>query len=1275
MFTVHLFGPLTIKKDGTALVIASQPGRDLLAYLLYHSTVEHARAQLCDVFWPDLDEAAARRRLSSALWTVTQAVGDRLITRNQDHLGIDYAQVEGVDVRTFEDALDHAAQQANDREALSYLQQAMICYRAPLLVDDYRDWVIAEQERLRERYLQALQRLIAAYKAVHDFEQAVQCALTLIQADPLREDAYQEAIRLYHVLGRPHEAQRIFAQLTSTLRTEVDAEPTAQTTSLLARASALSLPEAQTSPFEQDLPLVGRSYERRTLLEHLERAAQGQGGVLFISSEPGVGKSRLLDALAEDASWRGALVLRGYAQDATRDEPYGPLIDALQAGLSPLRAQQAATLLDKLWLSVAAILLPDLAAWLPGIAPLPPMKTDQERIRLMEGLVRLILALGEVNPLLLILEDLHWADEATLDVLAYLSQRLAASRVLLAASFRPADARNRAAVWAGLEAVDRAGVLARLSLSPLSVDETAELVQRTLRLKQPAMLFATRIHDKTGGNPLFVLETLHTLYAEGLLVRDASGAWTTPFDTDTVDYAELPLLPAVEGTILRRLARLDDIARRLLDAASVAGTEISLPMLSDIAEVSGLDLLLALGALVQQGLLYETATAYRFSHDVVRETVYVALAGDERRMLHRRTADFMAGEHSAHAAELAYHRERAGLRRLAVQSYSEAGEHAATVHAYRQSLAHFDRAEALLAEDGVSLPVRLLFAREQVLDVLGERERQRADLDQLAHRMANLAPDMMAGNLAEQIKLELRYGQMLATLGDYPASQARLHRALALARAKDDTEAEARILAALGEILYWSGDNLAALPVLEQAIALSRKVAALTIEAEAESSLSASLSNLARYVEALAAAERATARYRTLGDRVGEADVQSAIGAILSEQGDVAGAERGYAEALAIHREVGYRYGEARTLINWGVVTYMQGQAGRALELFEQASQIAQQIDSQRAWSFAETSIAAVISTYVGNLPHGRKAIDAVIELQRDQGNQPLLAQALSILAQFDYLAGDLNAALMHLDEGLAALDDSAEMPFLLAQIHQARALANRRLGNHTEAMAEIEIALAFHASFDFADLVSSFLATKAQILRQQDRFDEAAVVIHAAVEALTDGVPQSYLVHFEHFCILQAQGQMTDALAALTKAHRSLTQMLETLGQEHQAISRTQIPAHVAILAAWAAQQATHSTVTLPRAGAALGRPLRKDEQISITWTVETPDDRAIASKSKRRRHQIVRLLHEAQMQGAVPAYRHLAEALGVSERTVLRDMAALEGEVQDLPPTRGAA
>ncbi|MEZ4639227.1 MAG: AAA family ATPase [Caldilineaceae bacterium] len=1215
--------------------------------------------RLCDVFWPELDEATARRRLSYALWTVTQAVGADLIRRDGDRLSLDYAQVDTVDVHAFEGAL---AQEGS----VSALHAAVDLYTAPLLADDYSDWVIAEQERLRERYLAALQRLVAAYKAAQEYDAAFQTALTLIQADPLREDAYQEAMRLCHILGRPHEAERLYTQLASTLRAELDATPTEQTTSLRQTGSVVLPQKTQKAPFEQAPPLIGRTAERHTLLDQLGRAVQGYGGVVFVAGEPGVGKSRLLTALAEDASWRGVVVMQGRAQELTADAPYGLLLATLQDGLSPLRAQQAATLLDRLWLSAAATVLPALADWTQGVSTLPAMKPDQERIRLMEGLVRLILALAEANPLLLILDDLHWADAATLDVLIYLAQRLRAARVLAVFAFRQVDAQQNAPAWAAIEAIDRTGVLARLALAPLSVEETAEMVQHTLVLPAPATLFATRIHAETGGNPLFVLESLRTLYAEGLLRQDEAGNWTTPFDADTEDYAELPLLPAVEETISRRLARLDDVARRLLINAAVVGREISLFALAELTDLDGRDLLPAVGRLVQQGLLQETATGYRFGHDVVRETVYAGLGEDERRALHRRVLGALGDDGSA--AALAYHGERAGLDADAARHYAAAGEAAATVHAYRQALQHFDSAERLLGE-GEAIPARLLFARERVLDVLGLRERQQADLERLAA--------LTTADPKQQIALERRYGQMLAALGDYAAARARLDRALALARRGGDSpeiaSLQAQILAAAGEMAYWNGAGDAALPLLEEAIALSQAHGEIATEAEAESTLSAALVLLGRYDEALAAADRSTARYRAVGDRVGEADVLSAVGAILSEQGDVAGAEQGYAEALAIHREVGYRYGEARTLINWGVVCYMQGKAGAALTHFAAASQIAQEIDSQRAWSFAEISVAAVISTYVGDTARGRQAIEGVLAVQRAQGNKTLLAQALSIQAQFDYLAGDRAAALAHMDEALTVLADAAEMPFLLAQIHQARSLALHRVGRAEDALAAVEAALALHAAHNLGDLAVGFLTHKAQILRQLGRLSAAAEAIHAAVDALTPGVAQPYLVHFEHHNVLQAMGRTGEAQAALVTAHGALVRMLETLSTEDQAISCTGIPEHAAILAAWAATQATKITLLLPRAGAPTGRPLRQDEQITVAWTVETPDDRAIASKTRRRRGQIVRLLYEAREQGAVPAYRHLAEALGVSERTIIRDMVVLGEEIADLPRTRG--
>jgi DNA-binding SARP family transcriptional activator len=197
MLTFRLFGSFVIESNQQPVNLASQKGRSLLSYLLYHADIEHTRPQLCDLFWPDLDESTARRRLSYTLWSIGRTIGDSLIVRNGDRLYVDRKFIDEVDVHVFENALDQAAIQMNDKAALPFLHQAVDRYTEPLLVDDYNDWVIIEQERLRERYLQALQKLIAAQKAMQNFEQALCSTQALIRNDPLREEAYQEAIQLY----------------------------------------------------------------------------------------------------------------------------------------------------------------------------------------------------------------------------------------------------------------------------------------------------------------------------------------------------------------------------------------------------------------------------------------------------------------------------------------------------------------------------------------------------------------------------------------------------------------------------------------------------------------------------------------------------------------------------------------------------------------------------------------------------------------------------------------------------------------------------------------------------------------------------------------------------------------------------------------------------------------------------------------------------------------------------------------------------------------------
>jgi hypothetical protein len=304
----------------------------------------------------------------------------------------------------------------------------------------YDDWAVIERERLREMYLIALSQLLEMCKAREAYGEALRYAQRLATKDPLREEGHREVMRLCHLLGRNNEALQQYELCRAVLAEEFGAEPTAATTALYLEitaragsAEAAYLPQPPgllPSPLLEgtgQVSLVGREEERRALVGCLEQAIGGQGGMVLVEGEAGVGKTRLLQEVARDAEWRGAQVLWGQGRELAELPPYGVLGEALRAGLSPLRASQLAQLVDGLWLREASLILPELAEWLPNLPQRVLLEPALQRSRPLEALTRIVLALSQIAPHLLILEDLHWADEATLEALAHLARRLAAA--------------------------------------------------------------------------------------------------------------------------------------------------------------------------------------------------------------------------------------------------------------------------------------------------------------------------------------------------------------------------------------------------------------------------------------------------------------------------------------------------------------------------------------------------------------------------------------------------------------------------------------------------------------------------------------------------------------------------------------------------------------------------------------------------------------------------------------------------------------------------------
>jgi len=1273
MLKICLFNGLRLEYEQTLLNLPSAGSRSLLAFCATYPGHAHTRSRLAGLFWPDLPEAIARRRLSHALWEIGQTLpepqGLSYLTRTTDAIGFAHRLPHRIDVADFERAWTRTQQAPTVDEARHHLRQAADLYTGDFMTGFYDDWVLVEQERLREIYLQVLQRLIDAEKATGHTDAALRAALSLLAADPLRETAYQEVMRLYQQMGRLQDARHLYEQCRVLLAAELGVEPAPETTALLNRSVTTPKSAQRDAPLfsGDDLPLVGRKHERETLLNLLDETMHGQGGVAFLAGEAGIGKSRLLHDLAESAAWRSMAVHWGHTQDMTPVAPYAPLTAALMDGLSPLRAQQLATLLDRLWINVAGRLLPPLSTWLPDVSLLPSMQPEQEHIRLLEGIVRVALALGEITPSLLILEDLHWADEATFDALVYLAQRLPDSRVLLVASFRPAHAQARPIVSAGLQAVERIGVRRCLTLAPLDQEETEEIVRRGLNLSEPAPLFTARLHRETGGNPLFVLESLRTLHAEGLLVRNEAGEWATPYDQETVDYAELPLSHEVNQAIVRRLERIDATERHLLEAAAVLGVEVSPMLLTQISGMGGREMLTALGGLIRHNLLRETATAYHFSHDKVRETVYREMTTEERRRLHLCAGEVLAAEANVAPATVAYHFEAGKEWISAVQWHWQASQEAANLHSYGIALSHLDRVEELSqhTQQITVAPFDLLSMRENVLALLGKRDRQRATLDKLAQ---------LAGTEGQHVlAVHQRYGRFFNDIGDHIAAVTELEKGLCLARTRKDVHAEARILELLGKTLYWRGDLQAALTVLRQAVEHAQDIDALEVEAEAQVSITGILNDSSDHEGASVAGKRAIALYQRLQNPVGEADVLATLGAVAMEQGRLDDADDYFAQALPVIRSSGYRYAEARCLVNWGSIDYLCGRLGDALDRFQLGAQIFAQVRSERGLHFTNLNIAATIGAYVGLDEDAEMQTRQALIFFTEQTNSSAQAQALGVLGRFAHLRGELDLALARYTEALESLR-AAPDPWVEAQAYQGRAMIFLNLGAWRSALRDLEAGARLCVQYSFSDLAPLFMALQGQALLAKGQSEEALATTTNATVGCEIERYGATVIHFCHYQALAYRGDHGAALTALERAHLALQRIVSALAPADQARSRREIPEHRAILAAWETHCPIQQRVRLPRIDAPLGRPLTADEEVEVIWTIESAADRHLPSKTERRHQQIVRLLREAREQGARPAYHHLADALQVSERTIKRDMAALTQAGVELPPTRGA-
>jgi tetratricopeptide (TPR) repeat protein len=443
---------------------------------------------------------------------------------------------------------------------------------------------------------------------------------------------------------------------------------------------------------------VGRENELEVLLRALGDALAGRGRLLMIGGEPGIGKSRLAEELAGAATESGAEVVWGRCWEAGGAPPYWPWVQAIRShvrGVDPERLRR------ELGADAAEIgeVVAEVRDQVPDLGALPAIDDPQRaRFRLFDGIAGFLKRASGTKPLLVILDDLHWADEGSLRLLEFVAREVADARLLLIGTYRDVELSRRHPLSQTLAELTRERLFERIVLRGLTSEDVADFIEATWGAAPPPALVSA-VHSQTEGNPLFVTEVVRLLAQEGEL---------TPEQLSGSESWSLRIPEGVREVIRRRLDRLSDQCNEALAVASVIGREFGLDQLQRLLEDHSEDQLVQLlDEALAARVIEEAAGAvdrYQFTHTLIQETLADELSLTRRVRLHARIAEALEGLYGEnaeqHAAELAHHFGQAqtllGPDKFVRYSLA-AGEAALVAAAHEQALAHFDR--ALAAKD------------------------------------------------------------------------------------------------------------------------------------------------------------------------------------------------------------------------------------------------------------------------------------------------------------------------------------------------------------------------------------------------------------------------------------------------------------------------------------------------------------------------------------------------------------------------------------------------
>jgi DNA-binding SARP family transcriptional activator len=982
---VYLLGPPRVEVGDAALSVPRRQVRALL-YRLAAQPQAILRERLALLLWPDIPESEARRRLTRLLTHLRRALpSSELLVTSGNHIGLDVERV-------WSDVMDFEQLYATETRSLESLQQAVNLYRGPFLAGfslpnsaEFEAWVTQERGAWERRYLKALADLIEGQAARGSYEAAVSCAERYLTINDLAEDVHRRLIELYAAVGNRRAALQQFEHCAKVLERELGVRPLPATRAVYDRV--LEDRQLSTDPATRlawttlpglDSPLVGRGEALRRLEQAYTEARAGHGQVLLLSGEAGVGKSRLMQDFAMGLQDQ-ALILTGASQSEERTPPYQPLAQALR---SVLEAEHKTLNIQPIWLAEMTRLLPELRTLHPNLPPPLPAEPDEARTRLFEALCRTTLELSAgLRPLILCLDDLHWADSATLDWLACLGRRMSASRLLVLGTYRTEEYE---AVSSLRHNLDRPGILSELRLTGLDEPSVLQLLRHLTGPLPGVEALAHRLQEATGGNPFFILEILRVLIEANRLRGDLG------------DLEELPLPDTVQQAVEARLRRLSPQARQVLEAGAILGDSLDFSLVHLTAGRAEMETIDSLDELVAQQILVEQPTGHRFQHALIRQTVEAGLSPVRRHLLHRRAGRALEQRRPDEVAAIARHFDLGGEAEIALRYYLRATELAEALFAWREAERHQGRMLALLDQldpdctspAGLEQRAEILTARAYARFLQGRLDDRDDDLAALAA----LAEASDNDNL--RLLTVLHRVRYLNLGGRYEDAIAEGEAGLALARRLDDVPAQSRLLAHVGFGHYFLGQPQSALIALESAVDTAGEEIDLEMRGRITHMLGYVYYHLADYARALAYHQEAYECSREIRDHNRMAWNLMDVGFLHLKLGRFPKARDYLTDSLALARRIAARPAEAYALTLLADWELYRGNYAVALARFQESRVMQLEVGSKHGILAAENG-AGCAFYHLGDLDRARETLQHGAERARGSGHQRHVALAL----------------------------------------------------------------------------------------------------------------------------------------------------------------------------------------------------------------------------------------------------------------------------------------